>query len=143
MHPVPHAKLRVVLDTNVYVAALGHPKGKSAKILAAAGTADYQLLISTAIVRELARVLREVWEWQDEPVQRAVRVVAQMAEIISPRRTLDVVAADPDDNRILECAVEGRADLIVSNDHHLLDLSIYENIPVVAAPDFPRTLGLK
>jgi predicted nucleic acid-binding protein len=40
-----------------------------------------------------------------------IRVVAQTARIIVPHIILDVVAADPDDNRILECAVEGRADI--------------------------------
>lgn len=71
MNPVT-PKLRVVLDTNVYIAALGHPKRKNAKILAAAGTGRYQFLISPAIMRELARVLREVLDWRDEAVQRAV-----------------------------------------------------------------------
>jgi uncharacterized protein len=53
------------------------------------------------------------------------------------------VAADPDDDRILECAVDGKADIIVFNDHHLLDLKAYADIPIVAGPDFRRTLGLK
>jgi hypothetical protein len=44
-------------------------------------------------------------------------------------------------NRILECAVDGKADIIVSNDHHLLDLKIYAGIPIVAGPDFRRTLA--
>jgi predicted nucleic acid-binding protein len=52
-------------------------------------------------------------------------------------------AADPYDNRILECAAEGKADLIVSNDHHLLELKIWNQIPIVAGVDFRRTLGLR
>jgi predicted nucleic acid-binding protein len=70
-------------------------------------------------------------------------VVAQVARNVVPRSVLNVVAADPDDNRILECAVDGNADIIVSNDHHLLDLRTYAAIPVVAGVDFRRTLGLK
>jgi len=142
-NPVPGAKLRAVLDTNIYVAAFGHPKGNNAKLFAAARGTRYQLLISPAIVRELARVLRSTFQWQDERIQKAVRVVAQVAEVVPPCTKLNVITADPDDNRILECAVDGKADLIVSNDHHLLDLKTYENIPIIAGPDFRRTLGLR
>ena len=63
--------------------------------------------------------------------------------MVAPRTALKFVALDPDDDRILECAVDGAADMIVSNDHHLLDLKSYVKIPIVAARDFRRTLGLK
>jgi predicted nucleic acid-binding protein len=54
------------------------------------------------------------------------------------------VTADPDDDRILECATEeGNADLIVSNHHHLLDLKSYGNIPIVAGADLRRVLAIK
>jgi hypothetical protein len=53
------------------------------------------------------------------------------------------VTADPTDDRILECDVDGKADLIVSNDHHLLDLRSYRGIPIVAGRDFRRTLGIR
>ena len=96
---MPGAKLRVVLDTNIYVAAFGHPKGNNARLFAAAPTARYHLLVSPAIVRELARVLRSALQWQDERVQKAVRVVAQVVEIVVPCTGLNVIAADPDDNR--------------------------------------------
>ena len=53
------------------------------------------------------------------------------------------VMADSDDDRILECAVEGKADLIVSNDRHLLQLKEYAGIPIVTGADFRRTLGMR
>jgi predicted nucleic acid-binding protein len=56
---------------------------------------------------------------------------------------LQVVAADPDDDRIIECAVGGKADIIVSNDWHLLGMKAYAGIPIVSGRDFRRTLGLK
>jgi uncharacterized protein len=53
------------------------------------------------------------------------------------------ITTDPDDNRILECAVDAKADIIVSNDHHLLDLESWAGIPIVTGADFRRVLGLK
>ena len=55
--------------------------------------------------------------------------------------TLHVILHDPDDNRILECAVEGQAHLIVSGDRDLRRLKIYQGIPIVTPTDFLRTLG--
>jgi predicted nucleic acid-binding protein len=52
-----------------------------------------------------------------------------------------VVAADPDDDRILECAVAGAADLIVSGDHHLNRLKSFRGIGIVRPVDFLRTLS--
>jgi putative PIN family toxin of toxin-antitoxin system len=142
-HVLAATRLRVVLDTNIYIAAFGHPKGRNATLWAAALGGRYRLLVSPAIVRELATVLRTDLQWQEEYVQSRIRIVAQVAELVSPRAALQVVTADPTDDRILECAVDGTADLIVSNDHHLLDLRSYRDIPIVAGPDFRRTLGLR
>ncbi|HEY6851174.1 MAG TPA: PIN domain-containing protein, partial [Terracidiphilus sp.] len=68
-------------------------------------------------------------------------VLAKVAEIVTPQITINAVAADNDDNRILECAVAGNADLIVSGDHHLSDLKSFRNIGIVRPVDFQRTLG--
>ena len=111
-------------------------------IWTAALEGQYRLLVSPAIIRELARVLRSDFAWDDDRVQRTIRLVSQIGNVIAPRRALKV-ASDPDDDRIIECAVDGNADLIVSNDHHLLDLKEYAGIPIVAGVDFRRTLGLK
>jgi len=117
-------RLRAVLDTNIYIAGFGHPFGSTAELWTAALTGRYCLLISPPMIRELAKVLRTGLRWPEDRIQRRIRVVAQVARIISPRTTLQVVTVDPDDDRILECATEGNADLIVSNDHHLSSGSI-------------------
>jgi len=77
--------------------------------------------------------------------RRCYRRIAEVAGagVVIPRTVLNIVAADPDDNRILECAAEGAADIIVSNDHHLLDLKTHGSIPIVAGVDFRRILGMK
>jgi len=56
---------------------------------------------------------------------------------------LQVVAADPDDDQILECAVGGKAYIIVSNDWHLLGMKAYAGIPIVSGRNCRRMLGLK
>jgi putative PIN family toxin of toxin-antitoxin system len=137
--------LKAVLDTNLYIASFEFPKGRTAALWHAAAAGRYHLLVSPAIIQEMAGVLRLKFGWPEERVQSAVRAVAHAAGngIIVPRVRVRALTADPDDNRILECAIEGKADIIVSNDHHLLDLKTWSGIPIVAGVDFRRTLGLK
>ena len=86
--------------------------------------------------------MREDLGWEENARMRHLKTLAKAAEIIIPRLILDVIREDPPDNRILECTMEGRANLIVSGDRHLRRLKIYQGIPIVRPIDFLRTLGI-
>jgi hypothetical protein len=59
-----------------------------------------------------------------------------MGQLVEPGSSLSVVADDPDDNRVLECAVDGSAGFVVSGDHHLLALGKYASILIVTPRRF-------
>jgi predicted nucleic acid-binding protein len=59
-----------------------------------------------------------------------------LGERVTPRRRVNAVKDDPDDNRILECALAARADVIVSGDGHLLRLTAYEGITILTPRSF-------
>ena len=134
--------LTAVLDTNVYISALNHPKGVPFRIWQQAIRRRYTLLVSPAIMRETARVLREYFEWTEPAIVAQLKLLAKVAQIVTPNITIDVIVEDDSDNRILECAVAGNADLIVSGDHHLRKLKTYQGIGIVRPADFLRTLGM-
>lgn len=103
----------------------------------------YQLLISPVIITEVAEKLRSKFGWEEARILRRTKLMAKVGRrMVVPRFVLDVMHDDPDDNRILECAVEGKADVIVSGDRALLRLKSYNDIPIVRPIDFLRTLGL-
>jgi uncharacterized protein len=141
MTTAPANKLRVVFGTNVYFSAFTSPKGPPFRIWQEAVKGGYILLVSPAILRELAHVLRDVLKWQEADIVAHLKLVAKVAEIISPTIMLRVVAEDPDDDRILECALAGHADLIVSGDRHLRKLKSFRGIGILQPNDFLRTLG--
>jgi putative PIN family toxin of toxin-antitoxin system len=118
-------------------------RGRVAPLWRAAQARRYRLLLSPAVVREVARVLREDFLWEESRITRQLKRLSKKGEIVVPRMMIEVIHDDPADNRILECAVAGHADVIVSGDRHLLKLKSYDGIPIVRPIDFRRTLGLK
>lgn len=142
MSSVRRIVLRAVLDTNILVSAFTRPDGRNATLYDAARDRRFHLLISPDLIHELSRVLRRRFSWGDSEFQPRLRELSHIAEIIPTRTRLTTITADPDDNRVLECALDGRADLIVSNDRHLLNLKSFRHIPIFVGPDFRRTLNL-
>jgi putative PIN family toxin of toxin-antitoxin system len=143
MSTVRAGSLRVVLDTNVYVSAFTHPQGPPSQVWRQALHERYTLLISPAIVAEVARVLRLKFAWNDLRIIRRMKLLVRVAEIVSPTITLQIIKDDPSDDRILECAVSGQADLIVSGDHHLANLKSFRGIGIIRPADLLRTLGIR
>src|SRR5215471_1749153 len=114
MTSAPASGLRAVLDTNVYLSAFAYPARPLAEVWRQAVRRRYTLLVSPAIINEVGRTLRTVFEWDDARVLAQLRLIVRAAEVIVPAITLQVITEDPADDRVLECAVAGRADLIVS-----------------------------
>lgn len=73
-------------------------------------------------------------------IVRQLKQICRAADIIQPTTSLQVVR-DPKDNPIVECAVDGKADMLVSIDKDLLALKVYDNIPILHVADLLATLG--
>jgi putative PIN family toxin of toxin-antitoxin system len=123
--------LRVVFDTNVLISAFVFPGGGPEAAYRAALSGRIVLVTSPALLAELARVLADKFGWDDVMVETAVRQVARIGTVVRPRDTVSVIHRDPNDDRVLEAAREGAADLIVSGDRHLLGLRSWDGIRVV------------
>jgi putative PIN family toxin of toxin-antitoxin system len=137
----PVGPLRVVLDTNVYFSAFKGERGVPFEIWRRGLRREYALLVSPAIIRELAGVLRSQLRWPDGKIIVQLKLIVGVATIVEPNITLQVILSDPDDDRILECAVAGNAHLIVSGDRHLTKLKDFKGIGIVRSIDFLRTLA--
>ena len=94
------------------------------------------------ILTETARILRTKFDQFENDITAALKIMGRAATIVRPSRTVIVLEAVPD-NRILECATTAEADLIVTGDHHLLDIREFEGIPIVGLGDFMRMIPLE
>ena len=119
--------MRVVFDSNILVSALVFPGKRAEKAVLRIIEGRDHLLISGPIVSEVLTVLVRKFAREREELARIAVLLAELAETVRPRRRLQVLRDDPD-NRILECALAGRADWIVTGDREMLELGSFEGI---------------
>jgi putative PIN family toxin of toxin-antitoxin system len=133
--------VRVVFDTNVFISGFVVPgsQGEQAFLLAQQRAVD--LHTSVAILTETARKLREKFNQPDEHIRDALKAISRAATVSRPAVRLSVLRDGPD-NRILECAIEAQADLVVTGDRHLLKLKRFRGIAIVRLADFLRMLAV-
>jgi putative PIN family toxin of toxin-antitoxin system len=129
----------VTLDTNIYVSALEFG-GVGARLLAMARAGMFRLDVSDAILDEVVTVLRDDFRWDGYRLHFAREQIANMANRVVPQLRLDVIKEDPDDNRILECAVEAKSAFVVSSDKDLLRLGTYGDLRMVTAKQLMNTM---
>ncbi len=123
--------IRLVIDTNVFVSALISTRSIPALLLDEAGK-KYSLFISKEILSEVEDVIsREKFGFTIQKISSALEAILSFSEIIDPEIKVDVIKSDPDDNKILECAIACRASYIVSGDSHLLELREYGSIKMI------------
>ena len=89
------------------------------------------MLISRPILDELLGVLARKFSRDPEELSRVAVFLGDLAELVDPPQRVFVLADEPD-NRILECAVAGRADLVVTGDKQMLALEEWRGIAIVS-----------
>ena len=124
--------LRVTLDTNIYVSALEFG-GVGARLLGMARAGMIGIDVSDAILDELVTVLRDDFAWEAYRLHFAREQLAKLGNLVTPKKATDAIKEDPDDNRILECALEAGSEFIVTSDKDLLRLREFSNIRIVTA----------
>lgn len=127
--------IRVVADTNIFISALMFG-GLPETFLDFAFVNSFQLVTSPVLLDELDEKLREKFEVSGEDAIQIRTQLERCALVVTPGFVLEVVKEDPDDDRVLECAVAGEADYLVSGDRHLLRLGSYEGTPIVTVRQF-------
>ncbi|MBL7081300.1 MAG: putative toxin-antitoxin system toxin component, PIN family [Candidatus Omnitrophica bacterium] len=140
--------LKVVLDTNQFVSSFIVKKGLSAQLLQAWRKYAYVLITSKAILKEIEEVfhyphITKKYSFKKTEIDSFIGLIEKRAIVLSDLIELDVIKDDPDDNKILACALEAKAQYIVSGDSHLLNLRQYKGIVIVTAREFLKILDSK
>lgn len=131
--------LEVTADSNIYISALVFA-GRPLQFLDAARAGVFRLAVSDALLEEVHRILRDKFRWPPEDLAEAATDLADLTVHVSPTQTIDAVPEDPDDNRVLECAVEAKSQFIVTGDAALLRLGQYQGIQIIRVAAFMALL---
>jgi putative PIN family toxin of toxin-antitoxin system len=126
---------RVVADTNVYISALNFA-GIADEVLGLGRAGVIEIFISPPILDEIEAVLLRKFVWTPPRVRAAVRAIRRFAVLVHPEDPVSVVHDDEPDNRILECAVAARAEVIVTGDQHLRKLRRFRGILIASPREF-------
>jgi putative PIN family toxin of toxin-antitoxin system len=132
--------LRVTADTTIFISGLNF-KGKPFELLTIARAGNIELAMSDAIMTEIKRVLRLKFKWPDEDVAAIEKQIASFTRHVDPQQPVDLVKDDPTDNRILECALAARSDMVVTGDNHLLKFGQFSSTRIMGVADFLEELS--
>src|SRR5438874_10527445 len=131
----------VVFDTNILFSAIGW-RGRPYECLERARSGSVAGITCQELLDELADKLRTKLVFTDEQVTETLADLLGFLALVAIPNTLRVIGADPDDDKVLECAVVGRAAYIVSGDRrHVLPLGSYQGIAIVSVADFLATVA--
>lgn len=131
--------MKVVLDTNVLISATLWT-GSANKTLLLLIEKGARLYTSRAILGEYAKIVRREFPQVVEKLPKLMENILSFSTMTEPSVKLNVVKADPDDNRIIECAVASQAEFILTYDKHLLKLKEYEGMKILTPENMRRML---
>ncbi len=123
---------RVLIDTNILISALVYG-GKPQDLLELVIIKQITGITSLPLLVELVETLTRKFNFSPQKVYQVERKIRKSFEFVRPTKTLDVVR-DKDDNRVLEAAVEGDCDFIITGDRDLLELCKYKKIKIITVP---------
>ena len=126
--------MSVTLDTNIYVSAVNY-HGLPYRLLQMARAGTLEVDISDAIEQELSRVLRVDFKWDGYRINDLSQRLRKFTNRVTPTTTVRVVD-DPDDDRIVECALAGGSTHIITRDKALLRLGDYQGIAIMNDRDY-------
>jgi putative PIN family toxin of toxin-antitoxin system len=130
--------MRIVCDTNVLISGTLF-KGHSRTILRSAAQGRIENCISPQMLREVEEVLqRPKFHLSSPEIGGIIELYQQSFTVVAPRLRVRAVPDDPDDDAVLEAALEAQAPWVVSGDHHLRNLRRWRDITIISPADFAR-----
>jgi putative PIN family toxin of toxin-antitoxin system len=134
-------KLRAVIDTNLFISGLFAKDSVSAQLQNLWIDQKFELVTSVEIIKEVSRVLsypriKERFKPKEDNVRRFFQLIFRKAIISKDVYHTDKIVDDPTDNKFLACALEKKADYIVSRDPHLRNIKHFHGIQIVDATTF-------
>lgn len=141
--------VRAVIDTNLFISGLFAGKGYSSQLQDLWVSGAFELAVSEKILKEIENTLlkphiHKRLFLEDGEEASIISLIREKALVVTADRyQTDKIKADPSDNKFLACALEVKADYIVSGDNHLLELKHFHGIQIIDAKAFIQKVTTK
>jgi putative PIN family toxin of toxin-antitoxin system len=139
--------MRITLDTNILVSAFISKEGQPAKILDLALTfQEIRLILSETILREFREVMlreevRERFGYSARDIESFVQLLREVSSMVAVKSRFRAVKDDPNDDIVVNTAVDGKAEWIVSGDVHLRKMRVFRGIRIVTPREMLRIVA--
>ena len=122
---------RIVFDTNVLISATLWDSSVAQKFLFRCIKENIQIFSSQEIIEEYKEILARDFDYEEQEIGEILERVLQFLTLVTPIKKVDVIKEDADDNKIIDCALESKAEYIISYDKHLLNLKEYNGTKII------------
>ena len=123
--------MKVTVDSNFLISATQWDYSVAHKLLKRIILSDAKIFTTQDILNETVEVLERDFEYSKNEANNIIKKILLFAKLIEPKQKINVIKDDPDDNKVIECAVESFSDYIITYDRHLLKLKEYKGIKIV------------
>lgn len=128
---------KVVFDTNIYISGMLFKGGIPSRLLEIANQKLFELFFSPAILEELRHVFIDKFELTLNEAEKLISFMKRQGEMVYPEKNIALIKRCPPDNRILECALEAKADYLVTGDKKdMLSLKHPFSFKIISPADF-------
>ncbi len=127
--------MKVVFDTNIFISALAIPGSRAENAILKIIEGGDSLVISKEIINEVLLVLSTKFSRDREALSHVAINLSELARLVNPTKRIRVLK-DEEDNRILECALCGKADAIVTGDKQMLKVKEYKGIKIISLKEY-------
>ncbi len=127
--------MKVVFDTNIFISALVFPGGQAEKAMLKIIKGKDSLLISRDIINEVLSVLAAKFGGDRESLSRLAVNLSETGRMTEIKNRITFLADGPD-NRVLECAVSGGADAIITGDKAMLIVGKYDKVKIMSLKEY-------
>ncbi|MDP3639787.1 MAG: putative toxin-antitoxin system toxin component, PIN family [Nanoarchaeota archaeon] len=123
--------MAITFDTNVLLSATLWDGSVAQKLLFELIRQEVKIYSTTEILSEYQEILKRDFDFSDKEVSEIMEKVLTFVTLVSPQTKIKVVKDDPDDDQIIECALESNSEYLITYDKHLLHLKEYRGIRII------------
>ena len=121
----------ITFDTNVLLSATLWDGSVAQKLLFDLIRQGIKIYSTTEILSEYQEILKRDFDFSDKEISEIMEKVLVFVTLVNPKTKVNVVKDDPDDDVIIECALESESKYIITYDKHLLNLKEYRGIRII------------